>query len=123
MKNIIIFNFSLLEILVNFVFYIVAAILLNMFYKNEYGKSTVLAFIPMLHFYIIGKLLKGKGLGILFVILGIITINVRFVFYINGVKNWIGLGTIFWSILLILIIVLLIKYLKKKKKENINKLN
>lgn len=107
-------NFSILSIVVNFIFYVIVSILLNMFYKNKYGKSTILAFIPILHIYIIGKLLSGKALGIVLVILGVFNMNARFSVYLGDKKVTIPLGSVFWILLLIFIIVLLIKYLKKK---------
>lgn len=117
-------------VIVAIAIYVVSAIFLNKFSMQVQNKRSAKAWIPVVNLYLLGKLLKGKGLGwalvIAQIIVSILTSTITTTITINGestttTKTLVGepLGTIItsvWGVIcLVLFVWAIIKYINNNR--------
>lgn len=85
MKYIILAPLFLIFGIIFIVIYVLLALLLSNLNKQVYGKKSIIAWIPILNLYLLGKLTVNKLVGILLIVANLISYNYSIT--INGVEK------------------------------------
>ena len=127
MSYILLLPFLLLFGIVFIIIYVLLALLLSNLHKKIYGRKSVLAWIPILNLYILGKVTTGRLVGLLLVGANLISFNYKIT--INGVvysysllsstARWV-VATLVAIISIILYGVAIVKFIKISSKDILN---
>lgn len=112
--------------------FIIQSIFLNKFNKLVYGKGTLLAWIPGVNLYILGKIMFNKAIGYILVILFFLSstlvrevngIEVSYSFLPKNISKLYSLGIIFLHIYAVITYIDLKKKNNSIKQENLQSIN
>ena len=114
-----VFLFSIIGVLLIFMVYSFYAVLLNKLNNAKYEKTTIVAWIPILNIYLLGKLVVHEILGILLVLALLFGICVYFnIPYLESIHSLLPkdlvIPYILGYLLIILILVIMAKFILNK---------
>ncbi|MBR1413924.1 MAG: zinc ribbon domain-containing protein [Bacilli bacterium] len=127
MKYIILAPVFLIIGIVFIIIYVLLALLLSNLNKQIYGKKSIIAWIPVLNLYLLGKLTVNKLVGIILIVANLISYNYSIT--INGVEKTYSLlpssvrylvSGIVSIVTLVLYGMAIAKYIKIVSKDAIN---